>query len=103
MEKTMTEHLTRDDFAKQLNTAFQVYFTPEKVSEAELIEVTEAQQRIRQDSFSLLFLLPPEVPIEQGNYTIEHPALATFDLFLVPISKSNEGVKFEAVFNRLIE
>ena len=43
-----------------------------------------------------------EVTCEQMIYSLEHPALGAFELFLVPIKRSSEGVFFEAVINRAI-
>jgi hypothetical protein len=34
-------------------------------------------------------------------YQIQHDQLGAFDLFLVPVSQDQDGVYFEAVFNRL--
>jgi len=103
MEKIMLEDLTKDDFVSRLNSTFQIYFTPEKAYEAELIEVSESRQRFRQEGFSLLFLSQQEAPFDQQMYKVEHPELGIFDLFLVPIGKSDKGVKYESVFNRLVE
>ena len=99
----MSEHLTRDAFAEQLNTKFYIHFTPENAVEAELTEVSELKARPPQESFSIIFLAPIEIPFEQKIYKIEHSGLGTFELFLVPIGKNEKGINYESVFNRLIE
>lgn len=99
----MSEHLTKDAFAGQVNTKFDIYFTPEKPTGTELIEVTELKATSRSESFSLLFLAPSDVPPEQRIYQVEHSALGSFEIFLVPIEKTDEGMLFETIFNRMIK
>lgn len=95
--------LSRDEFAAQLNTTFTIYFIPEEPTEAKLIEVTELKQRSRGESFALLFQGPPERIYYQRLMTIEHPELGNGDLFLVPVGQVEEGVQYEAQFNRIAE
>jgi hypothetical protein len=99
----MPEHLTKEAFAEQLNTKFYIHLTPEKTAETELVEVRELKTGPRQEVFSILFLAPPDFPIEQRMYVLEHPQLGAFELFLVPVGKDDQGIKCEAVFNRLID
>jgi len=103
----MLELPTRDDFAAQLNTKFRVQTNDGQTHELELTEVTELIQKARQESFAVIFFAPSEaVPSEavpvQGLYEMQHDALGTLDIFLVPVSNDKRGVRFEAVFNRLI-
>ncbi len=99
----MLDNLTRDVFAEQLNTKFNIYFTPEYAFEAELIEVSDLKKRPRQEVFSLLFLLPPEAPPAPQFFRVEHAALGAFELFLSPIERAENGIIYEAVFNRLFK
>lgn len=48
--------------------------------------------------FSLLFRGPPEGVLPQGVYPLEHPELGRLEIFLVPISRTDDGVRYEAVF-----
>ena len=98
----MSEHLTRDAFAEQLNTRFDIYFSPVKPSETQLVEVSELRKYARQEIFSLIFLAPPDVPLEQRIYDVRHAALGALELFLVPIERDESGIKYEALFNRRI-
>jgi hypothetical protein len=99
----MSQDLTRDAFAEQLNTKFKIYFTPEKAAEVELTEVSQLRTYPRQEIFALVFLFPPDLPVEQRIYRMEHDALGALEIFLVPIEKTADGaVRYEAVFNRLI-
>lgn len=99
----MLENLSRDLFAEQLNTKFKIYFTPPQALEAELVEVAELRKHTRQEYFSIIFLAPGEVLFEQQIYLIEHSELGSFELFLVPVKQSAEGIRYEAVFNSFIE
>lgn len=90
--------INRDDFAAQINTKFQV----NQNFEVELRDVSDVKKHPRQESFSLLFLMPPEFPPEQGIYLFEHPKLGANEIFVVPIERKKEGIIFEAVFNRIL-
>jgi predicted nucleic-acid-binding protein len=97
----MLEHLTRDQFAEHLNTKFKIYLTSEITVDAELIEVSEVRKRVRQEAYSLLFLVFTETPFEQAAYKVEHPALGSDILFLVPVDRGEKGIEYEVLFNRL--
>lgn len=99
----MSENLTRDAFAEQLNTKFDIYLAPENVVAAKLSEVTELRKMPHNEIFSIFLHAPVDVPFGQNIYKIEHSVLGSFELFLVPVGKDEEGVKYEAVFNRLVE
>ena len=99
----MLDSLSRDEFAGHLNTNFTVYFTPDTPIDAELIEVTELQKRNRSESFALLFLTPSDTPIEQALYKVEHAVLGSAEIGLVPVGKDENGVRYEAVFNRIVD
>jgi Domain of unknown function (DUF6916) len=56
----------------------------------------------RTDPFSLTFLGPPGDHLPQALYTLEHPALGTLTIFLVPIGPdpgAHGRHRYEAVFN----
>lgn len=99
----MSENISRDSFAGQLNTKFHIHFTPENIVETELTEVTELKKTPRSQSFSILFLAPINDPFIQGVYRMEHPELGSFELFIVPVGKNEKGIKYEALFNHLVE
>ena len=91
---------TRDDFAGHLNTKFRIFFRPEEATEVELTEVTKLRQKPRYEAFAVTFLAPNETPPEQALYKVEHDALGTMELFLVPFEQNEHGLSFEAVFNQ---
>lgn len=99
----MPENLTKDAFADCLNDEFNIYLTPENIVAAKLEEITELRKMPRNEMFSIFFRVPVDVPFRQNIYEIEHSALGSFELFLVPVGRNEKGVKYEAVFNRLVE
>lgn len=96
--KEFSETIKRDDFAAHLNTNFRV----DQNFDAKLIEVSEPKLYPQQESFSMLFLMPPDFPMAQGLYNFEHSELGVHDIFVVPIEQSPDGIVFDATFNRLL-
>ena len=88
-------------FAEQLNSAFRVYLDDEKTVDATLIEVSELLLSPRQERFSIVFRGPSETFLDQGNRRFSHEHLGDFELFLVPVSRTEQGTDYEAVFNHI--
>jgi len=97
------EHLKAEDFSKHLNTKFKVYYSDEKVFEAELVEVLELSNDEILETFSIIFLIPAEFGFEQRIFKIEHPEMGTIETFIVPIRQVESGIRYEAIFNRLVK
>jgi hypothetical protein len=55
-----------------------------------------------QECFSLVFQAPVEAPPVQGVYRLHHPVIGPADIFLVPFKKTEAGLYYEAIFNRLL-
>jgi hypothetical protein len=91
-----------ESFSEHVNTKFRLYHEqgPEPV-EMELISVTDLGSTPRQTQFSCIFLAPHPAPVYQSIFRVEHEHLGTIELFLVPVGMDQQGVKLEAVFNRL--
>lgn len=51
--------------------------------------------------FSALFTGPASNPLRQQTYRLQHAALGTFSVFLVPVGRPGREVSYEATFNRL--
>lgn len=49
--------------------------------------------------FSIEFLGPRDPVLPQRIHRLEHPALGALELFIVPIGRDADGVRYEAVFN----
>ena len=50
------------------------------------------------EPFTLIFREASGALFPQGTYDLEHPALGTFPLFVVPIGPDGAGMRYEAVF-----
>jgi hypothetical protein len=96
----MIENLTRESFLPHLNTAFQIG-PGSGVLTLELIEVSELRGSRHNEVFSLVFRGPTTTFVPQAMYRFTHPALDELALFIVPIGRDEEGLYYEAVFNRL--
>jgi hypothetical protein len=99
----VSETLSKEAFAENLNTKFRIPLNSSSPAEIELIEVMEARSTPRQQQFSLFFRGPLEYFLPQGTYHMEHEKLGPLDLFIVPVGKEQEGFRYEAVFNYVLE
>lgn len=50
------------------------------------------------DPFSLIFLGPDEPLLPQAIYALRHAHLGVLEIFLVPIARDADGVRYEAIF-----
>lgn len=99
----MLENMTAATFSKVLNTKFRFHLSTTDLLELELTKVEEFGSSPRQQRFSIQFQGPLDRVLLQGMYRVEHDQLGTVDLFIVPIAKEEEGMVYEAAFNRIIE
>lgn len=97
--------LTRSSFSGLLDQPFDAGSTLNRLALV-LTAVRDLPQAESQglvdseDCFVLRFSGPARRPLEQGTYTLRHPALGAFPMFLVPMGANGEGRAYEAVFNR---
>jgi hypothetical protein len=99
----MTEIFTMDMFSGHVNTKFLMHYGDSRTAEIELISVTDVGSSARQSQFSLQFAGPGDGPAAQGIFRLDHETLGALDFFLVPIARDKDGLRYEAVFNRVIE
>jgi hypothetical protein len=97
----MIEDVTAGTFSEILNTRFRLNLTQSDVLELELIKVEDLATSAKQERFSVIFRGPRDRGLSQGTYSFEHDKLGTLDLFIVPIGMEEDGVVYEAAFNRL--
>ena len=96
----MLEAKSYEEFAAQVNTKFQLLeFSP--ILEIVLTEIIECKTTARQELFSLLFFGASEFALPQQTYEMKHEQLGAGALFLVPVGRDGEGIRYEAAFNRL--
>jgi hypothetical protein len=95
--------LTEDEFSQHVNTPFRLLLETPAPVELQLVEVKgypkKADEHSGMERFSIFFNGPRGLRLEQGTYKLEHAAMGTFDLFLVPIAQNDQGFRYEAVFN----
>ena len=97
------EFLTRDRFAENLNTNFDVLCSDGQTFTLKLAEVSKLKLSNRTECFSLLFESPLDWFLLQGMHTLKHERMGTFELFLVPVFKEETCFVYEALFNRLVK
>lgn len=97
----MSRVFDRVSFAGVLGSPFTLTAAGGQSVDVELTEVTELKETEHQRSFALLFSVPEPYQVEQGLYDLEHKALGSMQLFLVPVGLDNGRLKLEAVFNLL--
>lgn len=93
----------RDKFAEALGSTVVIKGSENRPLDLELKEVSELRERPHQQSFSILFLAPESVTVEQGLFNLEHETLGPMQIFLVPVGMSEGRMQLEAVFNTLRE
>jgi hypothetical protein len=97
------EHLKAADFEKHLNTKFKIHRAEDSVFEAALVEVFELRNDDLLESFSIIFLVPIEFGFFQQIFKFEHDEMGTMELFIVPVRQVETGIRYEAIFNRVVE
>ena len=89
--------LTYEDFAPLVGTTFALADAPGELVliEAEALPATSGAPRA---PFSLLFEGPSQPILEQQIHTIRHATLGALELFLVPLSRGGDAVRYQAIF-----
>src|SRR5262245_45696837 len=101
-------NITRAMWTQNLKTKFTFKSGTVKLTEMALVVVLDlnppgfkSSGTTSRDCYFLVFRGPNDLPLRQGTYTVEHPTLGTFKLFIVPGLKGWEGIQYGAVINRL--
>jgi hypothetical protein len=97
----VTEVLTQKAFADQINTKFTLVVEGLDPIELKLSRVSDLTVSNGAEGFSIVFKGPGEFVLRQSTYRLKHDVMGTIDILLVPIGKDEQGVDYEAVFNRL--
>jgi hypothetical protein len=97
----MTEKLTSRILSDHLHSTFRLHVPDSDPVPLELISVTERNLSPQVENFSVIFRGPRGQSFAQRIHTLEHEKLGTFDLFLVPIGPDDNGMCYEAIFNRM--
>jgi hypothetical protein len=100
MPDSTLDGLHYEDFAPHVNSKFRAQLGNGSTMELELINVEEKSPSPRQEQFVLTFRAPSDAPPEQQIFTLQHEALGSGIMFLVPIGRDAGRLIYEAVFNR---
>lgn len=99
----MSDMQTEAEFAKNVNTKFRLVVDAPQPIELTLVEVTprkiEPHEEPGMERFSAVFMGPREIFLPQQTYTVSHPDMGEFDIFLVALGQEPEGFRYEAVYN----
>ena len=98
----MSTNLTYDEFSKHVGTQFKTALAESELS-LTLVEVKAympgENEQDGMERFSVFFDGPAESLLQQQTLQLRHEQMGEFDIFLTPISKSETGFRYEAVFN----
>jgi hypothetical protein len=99
----LTRELHYADFLPLVNTSFALHGAAAAAPRVDIVlfSATENTNAPNFEQFSLLFRGPSEPPVPQAAYTVSHPQLGEFPLFLVPVGRDPLGLLYEACFNRI--
>lgn len=102
----MTElhDLNLASFNENLQTKFQASAEGTPTVELEMVSAKDTGTNLEagQEQFAITFRGPLDAFLMQRTYTMEHPQMGTFDLFLVPIRQQQDGFYYEACFARMV-
>ena len=98
----MSTNLTEKEFSKHVGSEFQTTSAERevnlKLAEVKAYRPLESEQP-GMERFSVFFDGPPDLLLPQQTYQLRHDQMGDFDIFLTPISKTETGFRYEAVFN----
>lgn len=99
----MSSFPSKSELAAQVGSHFKLHGEAGAPLDLQLVELREGGSSAGQEQFSLLFDGPSEPLMPQRIYSLVHPELGTFALFLVPTARNETCARYEAVFTRLID
>jgi hypothetical protein len=97
----MLNQLQSGDFTPHLNDQFIIHAESLEPIEAELIDVSELGGPTfdQRPPFSIVLRTGQQDQyLIQAIYRVEHAAMGSLDLFLVPLGPDRNGMRYEAVF-----
>jgi hypothetical protein len=99
---TPLDYYTKATFQSYINSDFRFYANRKTWLRLVLVEDFPTREALTtpDECFRLLFSAPAETSLQQGTYDVDHAALGTFALFIVPGKPDNGKRHYEAVFNR---
>lgn len=101
----MLDKLTSADFIPYLNQEFRIYYAEDEYLSVILTEVKESKmppaRPDQRHGFSVIFQSGPDakVMLHQHIFRIEHPAMGSHEIFIVPVGADANERYYQAVFN----
>src|SRR5437879_2190654 len=95
----MSVAFSHASFVESLGSKFKLKNESSESFELELLEVSELKRTELYDSFSITFRCASAEVLPQSTYRLEQEKMGELELFLVPISRDQGGVSYEAVFS----
>ena len=93
--------LTIDTFAAHVGQSFRDTEAGTTLELLQVDDLTEVAQNVppgQRAPFSLLFRGPAEPVVDQSIRTLAHDELGELAIFLVPIAREADGLRYQAVF-----
>ena len=94
--------LTEAEFSRHLNTDFDLSFGDEQLQlrlVAVKVYLPQPHEHEGMERFSAYFQGSLDRYLPQRMYRMTHEQMGEMDIFLVPIEKTEQGFRYEAVFN----
>lgn len=107
---TALDRLAVEDFAATLETSYRLELGADGSVTLTLVEATGAGELPPAPAagadaappprrpFSLLFRGPLDPQLRQATYRLRHAQLGDLEIFLVPVARRADGMRYEAVF-----
>jgi hypothetical protein len=92
---------TKEQFSQQVHQPFSGTAPNGSDVEMTLAKFTDIFDSDTQETFTLVFRAPADTAAEQGTYVLRNQGFGEQAIFLVPVGQDENGVLFEAVYNRL--
>ena len=98
----MFEHFRDQQANSYLNQTFEVHTQSHGVVKLTLTEASERRSGPAV-SISLIFQGPKDRVFPQATYTLKHPSLGEFTLFMVPVAGPDPSVQeYQAILSKLV-
>lgn len=96
----MLESFTSGTFEPHIGDVFRLHVEGHPPVDTVLVEATRlrASPERARAPFSIVFRGPVEPVYPQRIYRLEHGGIGEFEVFLVPVGRDSDGVRYEAVF-----
>lgn len=91
----MLETLTVSHFPVDPTVTWKVLLSEDEAVDL-AVHATKASGDPR--PFTVTFSGPLDPQLDQATYAVEHPELGRFPLFIVPVSRDADGMRYEAIF-----